>query len=259
MRVLLLGANGMLGHAVKDVLSPAHDVLPITRGDFDVSRMPSDVNYFPRFADSVGEVDYVINAIGVTIPFAKQDPAMTFFVNGAFPHLLANHYGEKLIHITTDCVYSGNDGGAPYTELSPKTPNDIYGFSKTLGEPTNCITLRTSIVGPGHTGLLHWFLQQKFCMGYTNHIWNGVTTKQFGKICDKIMRDCPWGWRGVHHVFSNSVTKYDMLCAFKKRFGTDCEITPTETPVSCNRELSTIYYLNDWLEIPPFQQMIDEM
>ena len=257
MRVLLLGANGMLGHTVNEALSLSHDVVPVTRSDFDVSRMPVDVKYFPNFVKGVGEVDYVINAIGVTIPFVKIDPAMTFFVNGAFPHILANYYGEKLIHITTDCVY--DDTNAPYTELSPKTPSDVYGISKSLGEPTNCITLRTSIVGPGHTGLLNWFLQRKSCTGYTNHIWNGVTTRQFAKICEKIMHDAPYGLRGIRHVFSNPVTKYEMLCAFKNHFGTGCEIIPTETPVPCNRELSTIYPLNDWLGVPTFEKMIEEM
>ena len=151
---------------------------------------------------------------------------------------------------------------APETELSDKTPKDIYGLSKSLGEPTNCITLRTSIVGPelsGHTGLLGWFLQQKSCKGYTNHIWNGMTTKQFGKVCAKIMHDAPFGLRGVQHVFSNPVTKYEMLCAFMKRFGTEVEIIPTEASSRCNRELGTIFSLNGWLEIPTFEEMVEEM
>lgn len=262
MRVLLLGANGMLGHAVQDVLSPHHDVIAATRRDFDVADMVSDVKYLPDFAKKVGEVDYVINAIGVTIPFSKVNPAMTFFVNASFPHILANHYGTKLIHITTDCVYDGRSGRLPYDELCDLSPKDIYGLSKSLGEPTNCVTLRTSIVGlelKGHTGLLGWFLQQKSCIGYTNHTWNGVTTKQFGKICEKIMQDAPYGLRGIRHVFSNPVTKYEMLCEFKNHFGTDCEIIPAESPNPCNREMGTIYPLNDWLKIPTFKEMVKEM
>src|SRR5271154_2934171 len=132
-KVLLLGATGMLGSAVYSVLNKKyHLTLGIRNVEkaallkksfggtertrivaFDATQIyqeyavkkgfPSE--YMAQFLQRVGPVDQVINAIGVTIPFALRDPAMTFFVNGVLPHILAERFGERLIHITTDCVY----------------------------------------------------------------------------------------------------------------------------------------------------------
>ncbi len=307
-RVLLLGATGMLGSAVYKVLREKYD-LTITARDtvklsllgsqyvsfdktvrisraekkttspkiqeFDVATMMKEYEakrgsaYFDEFIGNVGDVDYVINAIGVTIPFSLINPALTFFVNTAFPHILARQYGPRLIHITTDCVYSGIDGRAPYNEYSQPSPSDIYGLSKSLGEPTDCLTIRTSIVGPElssgtPSGLLGWFLSAAkpgaTLNGFTDHLWNGITTRQFGFICDKIISrsNPPFEPRGLYHVFSNPVSKYEMLMAFKERYNRDCEIKPTAgKPVV--RTLSTNRWLNRSLDIPSFDQMIKEM
>jgi len=295
-KVLLLGATGMLGSAVYKVLRDKYD-LTITARDtaklgllgshltkdaelgvgvayrfteFDAEKMMADYtakqgsSYFDKFVYDVGDVDYVINAIGVTIPFSLKNPGLTFFVNSALPYLLARRYGRRLIHITTDCVYSGTDDGAPYDEDSPLSPNDIYGLSKSLGEPKNCLTIRTSIIGPelsGHTGLLGWFLTNAkpgaVLNGFTDHLWNGITTHQFGVVCDKIMSAGRLD-HGLFHVFANPVSKYEMLLAFKERFERRCEIKPAAgNPVV--RTLSTVYEFNDWLEIPTFQKMVREL
>lgn len=282
-KVLLLGATGMLGSAVYKVLRDKYDLTVTARDtaklgllgsstaylEFDAEKVMTDYKtkssvYFSRFAKDAGDVDYVINAIGVTIPFALRDPGATFFVNSAFPHVLARHYGPRLIHITTDCVYSGTDGGAPYDERSPRSPNDIYGLSKSLGEPTECFTIRTSIIGPelsGHTGLLGWFLANAkpgaSLNGFTDHLWNGITTRQFGVVCDRIMSEERLG-HGLFHVFTGPVSKYEMLLAFKERFNLQCEIKPVSgNPVV--RTLSTVHKFNDWLEIPTFQKMVVEI
>jgi dTDP-4-dehydrorhamnose reductase len=259
-RVLLLGVSGMLGSEVNKVLCRKYEVVATTRRDFDAERILDDPSYFTNFADKVGTVDYVINCIGVTIPNSKKNPAMTFFVNSSFPHILARYYGDRLIHITTDCVYSGTDNKAPYNERSPVSPKDSYGLSKCLGEPKSCLTIRTSIIGTGGdgTGLLDWFLKQTGTVnGFTDHMWNGITTHQYGIVCDKIMSAKTKPQKGVYHVFSNAVSKFDMLTAFKKRFDVKCEIIPVSgNPV--DRRLSTIYQLNDALQIPTFQQMLED-
>lgn len=295
-KVLLLGATGMLGSAVYNVLREKYDLTitardperlsllsrPTERGnglqyvlgscrvaEFDAEKMMADYvakggSYFADFVKKIGEVDYVINAIGVTIPFSLKNPAATFFVNSALPHIFAREWGKRLIHITTDCVYSGMDGQAPYDEFSSLSPNDIYGLSKSLGEPKNCLTIRTSIIGPelsGHTGLLGWFLTNAkpgaTLNGFTDHFWNGLTTHQFGLVCDKIISE---GYlsHGLRHVFTNPVSKYEMLFAFQKRFKTECEIKPSSgKPVV--RTLATCHSFNEWLKIPSFEQMIKEM
>ena len=287
-RVLLLGATGMLGSAVYGVLQNKYkltlavrnpnkiDLLERVYGGtaahrivaFDAAAMYQDFvskRGFPgtaltRFVSEVGEVNHVINAIGVTIPFALREPALTFFVNGALPHLLAEMFGEKLIHITTDCVYSGAEGYS-YDETSAKSPVDLYGLSKSLGEPTKCLTIRTSIIGrelEGFTGLLEWFLQQagKTITGFSGHYWNGVTTQQFGEICHQLM-SFPESFprRGLFHVFSTVVSKYEMLRVFQQKYGLDCTIVP-EHEKKLNRSLTTVKELNGLLKIPSFNEML---
>ena len=290
-RVLLLGATGMLGSAVYDVLKDKFSLVLAVRNTerlnllerayggtsshliapFDAAAVFHDqVNkrgypgpYFTEFLRRVGEVDHVINAVGVTIPFALREPALTFFVNSALPHLLARVFGERLIHITTDCVYSGKSG-YPYDENSPKSPGDIYGVSKSLGEPTECLTIRTSIIGrelDGFTGLLEWFLRQhgKEITGFAEHYWNGITTQQFGELCHRILQSPNrFPCRGVYHVFSIVVSKYEMLLAFQRKYGVRCTIRPDYTN-KLNRALNTVKELNGMLQIPSFQEMVETL
>lgn len=219
--------------------------------------------HMTEFLRRVGEVDHVINAVGVTIPYSLRDPALTFFTNAALPYLLAGIYGEKLIHITTDCVYDGKKG-FPYDENSPKSPVDIYGLSKSLGEPANCLTIRTSIIGrelDGRTGLLEWFLQQegKTISGFADHYWNGITTQQFGRLCDQIMQSPDsFPRRGVYHVFSTVVSKYEMLKAFQHKYGIQCTVR-ADNGNKLNRTIRTTKQLNGVLRVPSFVEMLDAL
>ena len=290
-KVLLLGASGMLGSAVYNVLKEKYNLVLSFRDleekkfleaeyggtenhraeEFDLKFVYQDYfdkkgdpgEYFDSFLKKVGEPNFIINAIGITIPFSLKDPALTFFINSAFPFILSNVFGSRLIHITTDCVFNGREG-APYKENSPKAPYDIYGFSKSLGEPTNCLTLRTSIIGrelQGFTGLLEWFLQQKGqkLKGFTNHFWNGITTREFGIVCDKIMQEREkYPASGIYHIFSNTVSKYDMLLKFKEKYNIDCIIESDDGP-KLDRTLSTIYPLCSQLKIPCFDEMLKEL
>jgi len=290
-KILILGATGMLGSAVYDVLKDKYELILAVRNKekinllnqkyggadnhkvvlFDaepiyqdyVNKKGSPGEYLSNFLKEAGEVDFVINAIGITIPYAMANPALTLFINGALPHILAGIFGEKLIHITTDCVYNGKEG-FPYDENSLKTPVDIYGLSKSLGEPDNCLTIRTSIIGrelEGFTGLLEWFLQQegKEISGFAEHYWNGITTKQFGKICDEIMSNREmYPKTGIYHVFSTTVSKYEMVNKFKEKFGINCKIS-ANTENKLNRTMSTVKDLNAKLKIPSFSQMVDEL
>jgi len=290
-KVLLLGASGMLGSAVYDVLKDKYSLVLSFRNinetrlleekyggtskhqieEFDLKFVYQDYyekkgypgDYFNNFLKRVGEFDYVINAIGITIPFSLANPTMTFFINSAFPYILSRVFKQRLIHITTDCVFNGQEG-FPYDENSPKTPLDIYGLSKALGEPTDCLTLRTSIIGrelQGFTGLLEWFLQQqgKTVKGFTNHFWNGITTREFGKICDEIIQNRgQYPESGIFHIFSETVSKYDMLLKFKEKYNIDCEIIADDS-ATLNRTLTTIYPLCSQLKIPSFDQMLKEL
>jgi dTDP-4-dehydrorhamnose reductase len=216
-----------------------------------------------EFLRRVGKIDHVINAIGVTIPFSMREPALTFFINGALPHILAESFGEKLIHITTDCVYNGKEG-FPYNENSSKSPTDLYGLSKSLGEPTGCLTIRTSIIGrelDGMSGLLEWFLQQegKTITGFAEHYWNGITTQQFGKLCDQIMQSPDaFPRRGIYHVFSTVVSKYEMLLSFQRKYGIRCTIK-ADNENKLNRSMTSVKELNQLLRVPAFPQMLEAL
>ncbi len=217
-----------------------------------------------KLISAIGKVDAVINCAGITKPHSLKDPVVTMFINGALPHVLSTIFGEKLIQITTDCAFSGVSG-APYDEDSPKTPNDLYGLSKSLGEPQGSLVLRTSIFGPeiyGHTMLLDWFLGQegKTVSGFTNHLWNGVTTKEFARVCDLIIRRRKsFPKAGLFHIFSTSVSKYDMLVAFRKKYGVKVTIQKTRAAYAVDRRLKTEYSLCKNLTIPSFARMLSEL
>ncbi len=290
-RVLLLGATGMLGNAVYGVLKDGYELVLAVRNParielldrmhgspgkrrivtWDAALAQQDFvarKGFPGDAlvslrREVGEVDWAINALGITIPFAARDAALTWFVNGALPHLLSRLYPQSLVHITTDCVYDGKEG-FPYDERSPKSPPELYGLSKSLGEPADCLTLRTSIIGRelgGFTGLLEWFLQQqgRTIRGFANHFWNGITTRQFGWICHQIMQHPgKFPRSGVFHVFSTVVPKLEMLQKFQQKYHVDCTIVP-DYENRLNRTLSTVKEMNELLHIPSFDQMLEAL
>lgn len=284
----------MLGSAVYNVLKDKYkltlvyrdgdklNILDQTYGDikkhkrikFDFQEIYQDyITGFPKdiegqnttkLFDQIGDVDAIINCAGIIKPYSLNDPATTLFINGALPHVLSQHYKEKLIHITTDCVYNGLEG-APYDENSPHSPNDLYGLSKSLGEPfKHSLVLRTSIIGPEITGfvsLIEWFKKQEgqSIKGFTNHYWNGITTKQFGKICSAIINNRDqYPENGLFHIFSNDISKYDMVISFKEKFNINVNIEPAE-PAPVDRRMSTIHNLCKKLNIPTFNEMLKEL
>lgn len=289
--VLILGATGMLGSAVYGEFKDKYDLVLAIRNrkklqllnkrfgevrnhrvvEFSAEKIFEDFKnraaypgkYLKTKVEEIGEVDRVINCIGFVIAPALKNPEMALFVNGAFPHILARIYGPKLIHVSTDCVFNGEEG-FPYYEDSPVSPVDVYGLAKSLGEPGSCLTLRTSLVGPeleGFSGLMEWFLHQKCPVvnGFTNHFWNGLTTKEYGRICDQIIsRPEKFPRRGLFHVFSKPVSKYQMLKEFKEKYHMDVQIKKDGSS-RINRVLSTKYSFNSKLKIPTFSQMLADI
>lgn len=295
MRTLaLFGPTGMLGSAVYGVLRHDYKLVLILRdinnltvldkayGGVEVHRgvfFDSDslirdyTDGFPGKTESptwknllkeIGAVEGVINCIGVTNRYSQQQPLIAYFMNSAFPHLLAGVYGSKLLHITTDCVHNGTEG-APYTEESIPSPTDLYGLTKMLGEPADrSLILRTSIIGPeilGFVSLLEWVKRQRgqSIKGYTRHLWNGITTKQFGRIADTIFsnRDS-FPDHGLFHVFSTDVTKFEMVTSIAKKFGVEITITPDDGPF-LDRRLRTVKDLQEKLHIPSYAEMLNEL
>jgi dTDP-4-dehydrorhamnose reductase len=219
---------------------------------------------FNELVKRIGKVDAVINCAGIIKPYTQGNEENTFFINGAFPHLLSSIYKDKLIHITTDCVYSGVEG-APYDEESKYSPNDLYGLSKNIGEPySNSLVLRTSIIGPeihGYLSLLEWVKNQKGeIRGYTNHLWNGVTTKEFALTCKKIIENrSKYPKNGLYHIFSTDVTKYEMVKKIAEKYNTNIKVKPTKASVGLDRRLRSVHKLCKDLHVSSFDEMLKSL
>lgn len=159
-----------------------------------------------------------------------------------------------------NCVFSGDDGN--YNEKSPHDCTDVYGKTKSLGEPENCTVIRSSIIGEevGQTrSLIEWVksMKDKSANGYINHKWNGVTCLQMAKIFEDIIANNKY-WKGTRHIFSpNTVNKYELVQMISDAHSLNVNLTPVEGPTKCDRSLSTIYDDN-LFNIPDLKTQIEE-
>lgn len=243
----------MLGHMVLKVLAQEKEweVMGVSSKDFDAERFTETESPDLRRLGLLTLADYVINCIGVLA--SGTDVEQMIRINALFPHELAHATSAKIIHMSTDGVFSGK--GGPYDESSPPDADDAYGKSKLEGEvdALNVLNIRTSIIGPSpnkKNGLLEWLSLQpdgSTVKGYTNHVWNGVTTLQFAQLCAKIIKEDAFDrLRAQSHVLHFSpnkpVTKYELLELFKKVFGKNVNVERVEDPRgSVERVLNTKY------------------
>uniref|UniRef100_UPI0028AB8762 sugar nucleotide-binding protein n=1 Tax=Empedobacter sp. TaxID=1927715 RepID=UPI0028AB8762 len=193
-KILVLGAAGMAGHVVYTYLTELnkYEVIGTTNSN-NIKGVNIKLNIFDK--DEVEKTikklqpDIIVNCIGMLIRTSRTNPDQTIYGNAYFPYILkdlADKNNAKLIHISTDCVFSGKIGG--YTENSFKDATDVYGLSKNLGEiiDDKNLTIRTSIIGPelkqNGEGLFHWFMQQdRIVNGFKSNFWSGVTTLELAK------------------------------------------------------------------------------
>ena len=182
MNIFVLGSNGMLGRYVSTFLSKENNVINLTRNELDAETVAEEDITNILVDNKYSSGDVIVNCIGMIKPQVdKLGTVAAIKVNSLFPHSLANvgeKIGAKVIHITTDCVWSGQDGN--YTEDTPHDALDVYGKTKSLGEPENCTVIRTSIIGEeinNGRSLVEWIKSQKdqSANGFPNHKWNGVT------------------------------------------------------------------------------------
>lgn len=266
VRVLVVGATGMLGSMVHAYLRrnpklTVHGTAKKCQGDllaFDAHKPAG-----PQL-DALPKADCCINCIGIIKPHCKDDDPKgvreAIAINALFPHDLAQACAErkiKAIQIATDCVFSGAKG--PYDEAAPHDPFDAYGKSKSLGEAFGMLHLRCSIVGPerkGKLSLLEWFLGQRDgaqLKGFMHHLWNGVTTLRFAKLCEQIVVQDAHGRllaaSHVHHVVPKDVVnKRELLELFKDVFEKDVTISPVgDIGPAVDRRLATRYGLLEQL------------
>lgn len=261
MRILVLGATGMLGNMVMRVLAESgnfevygtvRDVtLKLGFKNFDLSRLICcnnvlNIEELNQIFERV-RPDVVINCIGLVKQLeAVNDPLNAIPINSLLPHQLgklAKEYGARLIHISTDCVFSGSKGG--YLETDLADARDLYGLSKFLGEVDypHAITLRTSIIGheirTSHS-LIDWFMaQNEKCMGYTRAIYSGLPTVILASIIKDYILPNPL-LSGLYHVSSDPISKYDLLKLVSRVYEKKIEIIPDDKLVidrSLNSEL----------------------
>lgn len=267
-RILVLGATGMLGNTVFNHLNKNNDFIttPTYRTTFNTI---NNGFCFNALTDSVEMIpknfDYIINCIGIITPFINKNPMESIKINSIFPLELADYCNKnnmKLIHITTDCVYSGNKG--KYNETDPHDALDFYGKSKSLGECfANAMVLRTSIVGEeihSFVSLLSWAKSKSGGKidGYGNHLWNGLTTNWYAKVCETIIYDDLYE-NGVFHIFAaDDVSKYELLQYFNEKFSLNLEINEV-FPEKVDRTLRTTKSLCSKLNIPSVKQMVNAM
>lgn len=280
MKILVLGATGMLGHKAMQILSKRHEVVGTVRRD------PADYWHHPvlKDLDLVGEVnvndfatverviaetrpDVIFNCIGIVKQLKEaSDPVPSIKINALFPHLLAQacvREGIRMVHMSTDCVFSGRKG--MYTEQDLSDAEDLYGRTKYLGEVDypGCLTVRTSIIGyeigSAH-GLLGWFLsqQRKKVRGYTRAFFSGLTTNALSEVIRTVIEQYP-DLHGTWQVASNPISKYDLLVRIRDRFGLDIEIEPDESVV-IDRSLDPSRFIaRTGIRIPTWPEMIEQL
>ncbi len=280
MRILILGGDGMLGHRLLRQFAPTHEVRVTVRQPLEAYR---GYHLFER-ANTFDEVDArdpsalprvlgefmpeaVVNALGVIKqrPDA-EDGVLSIEVNSLFPHVLARlceARGARLVHLSTDCVFSGTKGN--YAETDRPDPVDVYGFSKLLGEVdrAGALTLRTSMIGTElsqKTGLLEWFLAQrgKMIKGYRKAIFSGFTTAELARIIERLLT-APTAAAGMYHVSAAPISKFDLLSRLNDRLRLDIRIEPDDA-VTCDRSLDSTRFRKDFGYAPPsWDKMLDEL
>jgi len=256
MKVLILGGSGMLGHRLAHVFSPRFDTHVTFRralsrriDRLDGQRIHTGVSAedFDSVIQTVANVRprAVINCIGVVKQQgSSKDPIACLGINSLFPHRLARlcqAAGARLIHMSTDCVFSGKKGN--YTESDVPDAEDLYGRSKLLGEVQGpgCLTLRTSIIGrevQTRQGLIEWFLsnQGRTVSGYRRAIFSGLTTAALAELMAHLITHFPH-LEGIWHVAGEPINKFDLLTLVRDTFQAAIQIVPDEE-FHCDRRLN---------------------
>lgn len=280
MKVLVLGVSGMLGNAMIRMLSESADLQV-----FGTARSASALRFFKseigerivtgvdiENQDSLVRVfgqlkpQVVVNCIGLIKQLADaNDPLSALPINAMLPHRLARLCelgGARLVHVSTDCVFSGVKGN--YVESDPSDAKDLYGKSKFLGEVAepHTITLRTSIIGhelASAHGLIGWFLAQEGRVkGYTRAVFSGLPTVELAQIVRDVVLSRPQ-LSGLYHVASEPIAKFDLLRMVAQTYGKSIEIIPDDSVV-IDRSLNAERFHNaTGYRAPAWPELIKKM
>ena len=268
-KVLILGSSGLIGHQVYNYLkdSDNYELHNISyrnkiQNDTILLNARDEKNFIVKITGI--RPHYIVNCIGILINGSDVDSENAIFLNSYMPHRLtrlADKINAKLIHISTDCVFSG-DKKKPYVETDEKDGRGVYAKSKGLGEVVNDkhLTLRTSVVGPelktDGEELFHWFMnQQGEISGITKTIWTGVTTIELAKAVKWSIDN---NITGLYHVTNNSsISKHELLKLFQKHTKRDISIKSVDGKNVDKSFIDTRLLMN--YKIPSYDQMISDM
>ncbi|MGI9227415.1 MAG: dTDP-4-dehydrorhamnose reductase family protein [Gammaproteobacteria bacterium] len=280
VKILILGGDGMLGHQLLEYFNSRYSVWVTLRSD--TSKYRSYANFNSKnalfeveasicegFEKIIADIkpDVVINCVGIVRQRKEAEDAVeSIKINSLLPHQLSvvcAKNNARLIHVSTDCVFSGKEGS--YVESDIPDATDIYGRSKLLGEVTtgNSITLRTSIIGlelSRKQGLIEWFLAQRGTIkGYSNAIFTGFTTRELAFILEVLITQHP-GLSGLWHVSSNPISKYQLLTDLAMKLNRkDIEIIE-DKEFQCDRSLDGSKFTLATGYIPPsWDEMLDKL
>ena len=255
MKVLVLGASGMLGHTVLRAFSQRFEAYGTVRSHVALVREAApdareifdgvsadDLEGITRIVATV-RPDAIVNCIGLVKQLEEaKDAVSSILVNAVLPHrlaALAAANGARLVHVSTDCVFSGARGG--YGEGDTPDAIDLYGRSKLLGEvDAPALTIRTSIVGrelQGDHGLVEWFLGRRGgeVRGFRRAVFSGLSTVSLARVVGDVIDDQPT-LSGLWHVAATPITKFDFLTLLRDAFDVDVTIEPDDS-FACDRSL----------------------
>ena len=268
-KVLILGSSGLIGHQVYNYLEVNSDFVLSNisyKRKLNEKTLLLDARNEESFFNQIRKIqpNYIVNCIGILISESKKDPGKAAFLNSYLPHrlvYLANEINSKLIHMSTDCVFSGNKK-LPYLEYDEIDGKDIYAKTKGLGEVINenHLTIRTSVVGPeitnGSEELFNWFMNQSGVIeGFTKAIWSGVTTIELAKAIKWFIENQT---TGLYHLTNGkSISKYDLLHLFEKYTNKNIEIQKVNGTDTNKSFLDTRKEIN--YVLPEYNQMIRDM
>jgi len=282
MRILILGGNGMIGHKMYQKISSEYNDTWVTlRRDLNDYKFKSlfndskvidnlDLTNLVRLKCKLDELkpNIIINACGITIRRGIDNLiSNTIILNSVLPHFLNEwviENNQRLIHFSTDCVFSGFKGN--YSENDTPDNNDLYGRTKALGEiksSLRSITLRGSMIGrelENKTELLEWFLNQndKSIKGFSNIIYSGITTIKMADIVLLIIKNYP-SLNGIFNVSAKSISKFDLLNLCKLHFNMNTTIENDKKYISNKNLISTKLYNIIQIQQPDWTDLIVDL
>ena len=274
MKVLILGADGMIGHKMAQSLYEEHglEIILNSRSNskilsqlypeckiFKYDFLRDDINNFLE----ISAPDVIINAAGITIRRGADDIKKATLVNSVFPHKIdkwVSKFGKRLIHFSTDCVFSGKKGD--YLDNDIPDAEDNYGKTKADGEinSKNTLTIRSTMIGRemfNKTELMEWVFsnKNKKIYGFKNAIYSGVTTLWMSKTVVKILKEFP-SLTGTYNISSEPISKFDLISKINNRFKLNIDIE-ADNSIFYNKSLnSSKFFLKTNLEKPKWDKML---